>query len=93
MHNILRNLQEIQQEIYLKNNDKNKFISLIAVSKNFQMDKIRPLIENGHIHFGENKVQEALQKWTPIKKIYPNIKLHMLGKIQKNKAKYIGLDN
>ena len=88
MHNILRNLQEIQQEIYLKNNDKNKFISLIAVSKNFQMDKIRPLIENGHIHFGENKVQEAINKWELIKDQNKDLKLHMIGRLQKNKVKY-----
>lgn len=89
MHNILRNLQEIKQEIYLKNNDKNKLVNLIAVSKNFQMDKIRPLIENGHIHFGENKVQEAINKWKIIKDQNKDLKLHMIGKLQKNKVKYV----
>src|SRR5210317_368071 len=89
MHKILRNLQEIKQEIYLKNNDKNKLVNLIAVSKNFQMDKIRPLIENGHIHFGENKVQEAINKWKIIKDQNKDLKLHMIGKIQKNKDKYV----
>ena len=88
MHKILRNLQEIQQEIYLKNNDKNKLIKLIAVSKNFQMDKIKPLIENGHIHFGENKVQEAINKWEIIKDQIKDLKLHMIGRLQKNKVKY-----
>jgi len=88
MHKILRNLQEIQQEIYLKNNDKNKLVKLIAVSKNFQMDKIKPLIENGHIHFGENKVQEAINKWEIIKDQIKDLKLHMIGRLQKNKVKY-----
>ena len=81
MHKILRNLQEIQQEIYLKNNDKNKLVKLIAVSKNFQMDKIKPLIENGHIHFGENKVQEAINKWEIIKDQIKDLKLHMIGRL------------
>src|SRR6056300_1245673 len=88
MHNILRNLQEIKQEIYLKNNDKNKLVKLIAVSKNFQMDKIKPLIENGHIHFGENKIQEAINKWEIIKDQIKDLKLHMIGRLQKNKVKY-----
>jgi len=88
MHKILRNLQEIQQEIYLKNNGKNKLVKLIAVSKNFQMDKIKPLIENGHIHFGENKVQEAINKWEIIKDQIKDLKLHMIGRLQKNKVKY-----
>ena len=88
MHKILRNLQEIQQEIYLKNNDKNKLVKLIAVSKNFKMDKIKPLIENGHIHFGENKVQEAINKWEIIKDQIKDLKLHMIGRLQKNKVKY-----
>ena len=87
MHKILRNLQEIQQEIYSKNNYKNKLVKLIAVSKNFQMDKIKPLIENGHIHFGENKVQEAINKWEIIKDQIKDLKLHMIGRLQKNKVK------
>ena len=89
MHNILRNLQEIKQEIYLKNSDKNKLVNLIAVSKNFQMDKIKPLIENGHMHFGENKVQEAVNKWEIIKAQNKDLKLHMIGRLQKNKVKYV----
>ena len=64
-------------------------VNLIAVSKNFQMDKIRPLIENGHIHFGENKVQEAINKWKIIKDQNKDLKLHMIGKLQKNKVKYV----
>ena len=53
------------------------------------MDKIRPLIENGHIHFGENKVQEAINKWKIIKDHNKDLKLHMIGKLQKNKVKYV----
>ena len=53
------------------------------------MNKIMPLVEYGHIHFGENKIQESLNKWPKIKEQYPNLKLHMLGKIQSNKAKYL----
>ena len=62
---------------------------IIAVSKTFGMSEILPLIENGHIHFGENKVQEAIDKWSDIKTDFKNIKLHMLGKIQTNKTKHV----
>ena len=61
--------------------------NIIAVSKTFSMEHIRPLIDHGHIHFGENKVQEALVKWMDIKKKDKNLKLHMIGKLQRNKAK------
>ena len=61
---------------------------VIAVSKTFKIDKILPLIEYGHIHFGENKVQEALEKWTEIKKTNSKIQLHMIGKLQTNKVKF-----
>ena len=64
-----------------------KQINIIAVSKTFSLDHIMPLIKNGHIHYGENKVQEADAKWSLIKKDYKNIKLHMIGKLQSNKAK------
>ena len=53
------------------------------------MSEINPLIENGHVHFGENKVQEAVEKWTDIKKSNNNLKLHMIGKLQTNKVKYV----
>ena len=66
--------------------DSNK-INIIAVSKTFSLDYIKPLIDVGHIHFGENKVQEALNKWTEIKKENKKIKLHMVGKLQRNKVK------
>ncbi len=61
---------------------------IIAVSKTFKIDKILPLIKHGHIHFGENKVQEAIEKWTEIKKTNSKIKLHMVGKLQTNKVKF-----
>ena len=64
-----------------------KPVNLIAVSKTFPLKHIHPLIEYGHIHYGENKVQEALAKWSEQKKINPNLKLHMIGKLQSNKAK------
>ena len=60
----------------------------MAVSKTFKIDKILPLIEHGHVNFGENKVQEAVEKWTEIKNVNSNIKLHMIGKLQTNKVKF-----
>ena len=64
-----------------------KQINIIAVSKTFSLDHIMPLIKNGHVHYGENKVQEADAKWSSVKKDYKKIKLHMIGKLQTNKAK------
>ena len=61
---------------------------IIAVSKTFKIEKILPLIEFGHVDFGENKVQEAVDKWTEVKKLNPKIKLHMIGKLQTNKVKF-----
>ena len=61
---------------------------IIAVSKTFKIDKILPLINYGHIDFGENKIQEAVDKWTEIKLKNSNIKLHMIGKLQTNKVKF-----
>jgi pyridoxal phosphate enzyme (YggS family) len=81
MHTIIKNLIDIESKI----NNKAK---IIAVSKTFPIDKILPLIEHGHIDFGENKVQEAIEKWTEIKKINSQIKLHMIGKLQTNKVKF-----
>ena len=63
--------------------------NIIAVSKTFLIKDILPLINYGHIHFGENKVQEAVEKWTDIKNDFKNIKLHMIGKLQTNKVKYV----
>ena len=64
-----------------------KPVNIIAVSKTFPMEHISPLVEQGHTHFGENKVQEALAKWSEYKKNNKNLKLHMIGKLQSNKAK------
>ena len=71
------------EKLNINNNPK-----IIAVSKTFKIDKILPLINNGHINFGENKVQEALDKWTEIKQTNSEIKLHMVGKLQTNKVKF-----
>ena len=81
MHTTIKNLLDIESKI----NNKAK---IIAVSKTFPIDKILPLIEHGHTDFGENKVQEAIEKWTEIKKINSQIKLHMIGKLQTNKVKF-----
>ncbi len=64
-------------------------VKIIAVSKTFPSTDILPLIDYGQIHFGENKVQEAKDKWPVIKKKFPNIKLHMIGKLQTNKVKFV----
>jgi len=88
MHNNLNNLQEIIKEIHSKDNNQNNSVKIIAVSKTFSMEKIMPLIESGHIHFGENKVQEAQTKWPNVIIQNRNVKLHMLGKLQTNKVKY-----
>ena len=85
MHNIVTKLVSIQKEIQEKNNK----TKIIAVSKTFPMSEIIPLINYGHKDFGENKVQEAVEKWTSIKNDFTDIKLHMIGKIQTNKVKYI----
>ena len=61
---------------------------IIAVSKTFKIDHIKPLIDYGHIDFGENKVQEAVEKWTKVKKKNKNIKLHLIGRLQTNKVKF-----
>ena len=62
-------------------------VNIIAVSKTFTLEHINPLIKHGHQHFGENKVQEALSKWLELKRENQNLKLHMIGKLQSNKAK------
>ena len=62
---------------------------IIAVTKTFPISEIKPLIDHGHLHYGENKVQEALEKWNEIKKDVTNIKLHMIGKLQTNKVKFV----
>ena len=89
MHSTVKNLLDIENKIKallseLKIDSKPK---IIAVSKTFKIEKILPLIDNGHLDFGENKVQEAVEKWTDIKKKNFAIKLHMIGKLQTNKVK------
>jgi len=90
MHNTVKNLLDIENNIKVNlNNLKiNNYPKIIAVSKTFKLDKILPLIEHGHIDYGENKVQEAVEKWKEIKKINTNIQLHMIGKLQTNKVKF-----
>ena len=85
MHNSVQSLISIQKEISNNNSNAN----IIAVSKTFPLDKITPLIKHGHVHFGENKVQEAVQKWSAVKKTNNNIKLHLIGKLQTNKVKFV----
>tara|TARA_Y100000591_G_scaffold193845_1_gene167658 strand:+ start:886 stop:1545 length:660 start_codon:yes stop_codon:yes gene_type:complete len=90
MHNTVKNLLDIENNIKVNINqiNTNNYPKIIAVSKTFKLDKILPLIDHGHIDFGENKVQEAVEKWTEIKKINSKIKLHMIGKLQTNKVKF-----
>ena len=86
MHHTVKNLLSVENNIKKLNIDNNP--KIVAVSKTFKIDKIIPLIDYGHVDYGENKVQEAVEKWTPIKKIKPQIKLHMIGKLQTNKVKF-----
>ena len=88
MHISINNLTNIEEQI------KSRFSQpinseIIAVSKTFSIDQIKPLINHGHTHFGENKVQESVEKWTDVKSSFQNIKLHMIGKLQTNKVKYV----
>ena len=90
MHKIVQNLIDIENRLKssLGDVDQGSLPKIIAVSKTFKMDKISPLVEHGHLDFGENKVQEAIDKWTEIKASKPNIQLHMIGKLQTNKVKF-----
>ena len=90
MHNTVKNLLNIENNIkaHLNKLNINNNPKIVAVSKTFKIDKILPLIEYGHTHYGENKVQEAVEKWTEIKKKNFNVKLHMIGKLQTNKVKF-----
>lgn len=90
MHNSVEKLKHIEGIVKSKEKDLNlkKRPIIIAVSKTFKIDKILPLIEEGHEDFGENKVQEALDKWSDIKLQKPNIRLHLLGGLQTNKVKF-----
>ena len=90
MHKTVKNLLNINNDIkdYLNKLNINNNPKIVAVSKTFKIDKILPLIDYGHIDYGENKVQEAAEKWIEVKKIYPKVKLHMIGKLQTNKVKF-----
>ena len=89
MHQSVKNLIKIKDEINTKLNQikKNKSPNIVAVSKTFPIDKILPLVEYGHRHFGENKVQEAFEKWEKVKLENKNINLHLIGGLQSNKVK------
>ena len=82
---IINSFNKIKQEI--KDNDPTLQTEIIAVSKTFSLEHIKPLIDYGHLHYGENKVQEAEKKWIALKKNISNLKLHMIGQLQSNKAK------
>tara|TARA_B100000945_G_C20393895_1_gene603810 strand:+ start:103 stop:747 length:645 start_codon:yes stop_codon:yes gene_type:complete len=84
MHDVVDKLVSIKKEIQSNNSR----AEIIAVSKTFPLNKILPLINSGHIHYGENKIQEAMDKWMDIKKDFQNIKLHFVGKLQTNKVKF-----
>jgi PLP dependent protein len=90
MHNTIQNLINIENKIKSNLSDLtiHNLPKIIAVSKTFKIDQILPLIDYGHINFGENKVQEAVEKWTKIKTENSKIKLHMIGKLQTNKVKF-----
>ena len=87
MHNIVKNLIYIEELIKSKAND-DELAKIIAVSKTFPIENVLPLIEHGHLHYGENKVQEALEKWSDIKLKNNAIKLHLIGRLQTNKVKF-----
>ena len=84
MENVVKNFNLIKQEII----DKKK-VKLVAVTKTFPINHILPVINEGHTDFGENKVQEAMEKWTSIKQDFPKINLHLIGKLQTNKVKFV----
>ena len=91
MHITVKNLVNLEKNVQSKINNLNYNDynpKIIAVSKTFKIDHINPLIEHGHIHFGENKVQEALEKWNDIKAHNNRVRLHMIGKLQTNKVKF-----
>ncbi len=84
-HNIIESFNKINSNI--KELRPKKRVNIVAISKTFSLEHIKPLIDHGHLHFGENKVQEAISKWSDIKKEKQELELHMVGKLQTNKAK------
>ena len=90
MHITIKNLLKISEDVKQKLSTDDityKSPKIIAVSKTFKIDHIKPLIEHGHLDFGENKVQEAIEKWSEIKKVKKDLKLHLIGRLQTNKVK------
>jgi len=85
LHKSIDNLISVKKELEIKSQNQN--VEIIAVSKTFPIDQILPLIEYGHKHFGENKVQEAIVKWSDLKLKNKKINLHLIGKLQSNKVK------
>ena len=90
MHSSIKKYEDIIKLIKLKIEDQNasKLPKIIAVSKTFALESILPLVNYGHLDYGENKVQEAIDKWSEIKIKKPQIKLHLIGKLQTNKVKF-----
>ena len=91
MHSTVQNLISIQSSInskLLNLKNKKRIPKIIAVSKTFKLDHILPLVEYGHLDYGENKVQEAIEKWTDVKIKNDKINLHLIGKLQTNKVKF-----
>ena len=86
MHKSITNLDLIKEDLKSKVQDLDS-LKIIAVSKTFSIDQILPLIKHGHLDYGENKVQEAINKWSDVKLEYSDIKLHLIGKLQSNKTK------
>jgi len=84
MENVVKNFNLLKKEIVDKKN-----VKLVAVTKTFPISHILPIINEGHTDFGENKVQEAMEKWTSIKQDFPKINLHLIGKLQTNKVKFV----
>ena len=89
MSDVIQKYEDIISSIKskLENKKKESFPKIIAVTKTFKLEKIQPLLDYGHIDYGENKVQEAIEKWTDVKLKMPQIKLHLIGKLQSNKVK------
>ena len=86
MHKSITNVDSIKEDLKSKVQDFDN-LKIIAVSKTFSIDQILPLIKHGHLHYGENKVQEAINKWSDVKLEYSDIKLHLIGRLQSNKTK------
>jgi pyridoxal phosphate enzyme (YggS family) len=89
MHNSVLNLIDIKNKLNVSIIDNHKIPEIIAVSKTFNLEEIIPLLDYGHKNFGENKIQEAISKWSEVKNKYQGLKLHMLGKVQTNKVKFL----